>query len=92
MSGPLGTSDFSCCMRISSSCVVLVLLVFGDVVDMPLAELADCLERFPEEGRFRIVGSVKLAMALEVLSRANAAKVNKPVRFVLVEPAVDWVD
>lgn len=33
-----------------------------------------------EEGRERIVGSAKLAMAMEVLSRANAARVKKPDR------------
>jgi hypothetical protein len=72
--------------------VVLVLLVLGEVGDVPLAEPADCFDRFPEEGRLLIVGSVKFAMALDVLSRAKAAKVNKPVRFALVEPAMDWVD
>jgi hypothetical protein len=89
---PLATSVFSCWPGVSSSWVVLVLLVFGEVGDVPLAELADCLERFPDEGRLLIVGSVKLAIALDVLSRARAANVNIPVRFALVEPAVDWVD
>ena len=46
----------------------------------------DCLARLLEEVRDLIAGSVKLAMALLVLSRANAAKVNSPVRFALVEP------
>jgi hypothetical protein len=55
-------------------------------------ELADCLARLPEEERVLIVGSVKLAMALVVLSRAKAAKVSNPVRFALLEPVVDWVD
>jgi hypothetical protein len=57
-----------------------------------LVELTDCLARLPEEERVLIVGSVKLAMALLVLSRAKAAKVNKPVRFTLLLLIVDWVD
>jgi hypothetical protein len=72
--------------------VVLVRPVFGDEGIAMLLELADCLARLPEEERVLIVGSVKLAMALLVLSRAKAAKVNKPVRFALLELVVDWVD
>ncbi len=87
---PLGASDFSCCPGISSSWVMLVRLVCGDVGDVPLAELAEFLERFPDEGRFFTVGSAKLAMALDVLSRAAAANVS--IRFALVEPAVGWAD
>jgi hypothetical protein len=87
-----GTSRFSCCLGISSSWVVLVRPVFGDEGAAMLVELADCLARLPEEGRVLIVGSVKLAMALLVLSRAKAARVNKPVRFALLELVVDWVD
>jgi hypothetical protein len=52
-----------------------------------------CAERYKllEEGRERIVGSDKLAIALDVLSRANAASVNKPVRFCF-EELVERVD
>lgn len=72
--------------------MVLVRPVFGDVGRGMLLEFADCLARLPEEARALIVGSVKLAMALVVLSRAKAAKVNKPVRFDLLELVVDRVD
>lgn len=37
------------------------------------------------EGRERNAGSAKLAIALLVLSLANTAKVNKPLRFCLKE-------
>ena len=47
--------------------------------------------KLPLEGRERIEGSDKLAIALEVLSRANAANVKNPPRFCLDE-LVDSVD
>jgi hypothetical protein len=87
-----GTSEFSCCLLISSSWLLLVRPTLGGDGTAMLVELADCLARLPEDGRVLIVGSVKLAMALVVLSRARAAKVNKPVRFALLELVVDWVD
>ena len=63
------------------------LLLFEGVV----GEL--CAERYklPDEGRERIVGSDKLAIAFVVLSRANAANVNNPVRFCFAE-LVERVD
>ncbi len=64
----------------------------GDEGTAMLVELADCLARLPDEERVLIAGSVRLAMALVVLSRAKAAKVNKPVRLALLELVVDWVD
>jgi hypothetical protein len=73
--------------------VVLVRPVFGDEDTTAMVlELADCFARLPEEERVLIVGSAKLAMALLVLSRAKAARVNKPVRLALCELVVDWVD
>jgi hypothetical protein len=44
-----------------------------------------------DERRGRTEGSEKLAIALVVLSRANAAKVNSPPRFCF-EELVDNVD
>jgi hypothetical protein len=53
-----------------------------------------CAERYklPAEGRVRIVGSARLAIAFVVLSRANAANVKRPERFCFVEfvDNVDW--
>lgn len=47
--------------------------------------------RLPDDSRFRIDGSEKLAMALDVLSRASAANENKPPRFCLeTGDCVDW--
>jgi hypothetical protein len=65
-----------------------VLLLFGSLV----GELCAVRYKLPDEGRFRIDGSEKLAMALEVLSRANAANENSPPRFCLDETGecVDW--
>ena len=62
-------------------------LLFEEVV----GEL--CAERYrlPDDGRERIVGSAKVAIAFVVLSRANAANVNNPVRFCFEEP-VERVD
>jgi hypothetical protein len=64
-----------------------MLLLFGSVV----GEL--CAERYklPDDCRFRIEGSEKLAMALEVLSRASTANENKPPRFCLDDTG-DCVD
>lgn len=52
-----------------------------------------CAERYRllDEGRFRGVGSEKLAIALVVLSLAKAAKLSIPARFCL-KRLVDWVD
>lgn len=63
------------------------ILVFDDVV----GEL--CAERYKllDDGRERMVGSDKLAIALVVLSRANTANVNNPVRFCF-EELVERVD
>jgi hypothetical protein len=65
-----------------------VLPIFGE-----LADIIDCLERLVDEGRERRAGSwVSVAIALEVTSRAKAAKVKRPVRFVFVEElVVDWL-
>ncbi len=50
-------------------------------------ERVDCLVRFPEDGRERMVDSERLAIALDVLSRAKEAKLKKPVRLGLEELA-----
>ena len=64
-----------------------LLLLFEDVV----GEL--CAERYklPDEGRGRMVGSERLAIAFVVLSLASAANVNNPARFCL-EELVERVD
>lgn len=48
--------------------------------------------KLPDEIRGRTDGSERLAIALVVLSRANAANVNNPLRFCLEElvESVDW--
>jgi hypothetical protein len=48
--------------------------------------------KLPEEGRVRIGESDRLAIALEVLSRANAARENRPLRFGFAElvESVAW--
>ena len=52
-----------------------------------------CAERYRllDEGRFRGVGSEKLAIALVVFSLAKAAKLSMPARFGF-KRLVDWVD
>ena len=52
-----------------------------------------CAERYKLllDGRERIAGSEKLAIALVVLSRAKAANVKIVVRFCFVE-LVEWAD
>ncbi len=52
-----------------------------------------CAERYklPLDGRVRIEGSEKLAIAFDVLSRANAANVDSAPRFCFVE-LVESVD
>jgi hypothetical protein len=59
--------------------------------DVDVGELWAERYKLFEDGRVRIGESDMLAIALVVLSRANAAKENKPLRFGLAEP-VESVD
>ena len=70
-----------------SDCEGLMLLFDSDV-----GELWAVRYKLPVEARLRIDGSEKLAMALEVLSRASAANVKNPPRFCFDEVAIECVD
>lgn len=49
-----------------------------------MLEAVDCRERLLDDGRERIAGSAaKFAIALDVLSRAKAAKLKSPVRLTM---------
>ncbi len=65
----------------------LLLLFQGDVGELWAERYKLLLD-----GRWRIEGSDKLAIAYDVLSRANAANVDSAPRFCLVElvEEVDW--
>lgn len=62
-----------------------------ELFDSVAGELCTVRFKLPEEGRLRIDGSDKLARALVVLSRANAANENNPPRFCF-EEAGECVD
>lgn len=81
---PRCTSTFSCLVLLSSFSNKFVPPICGEGNGGVLRGVVVCLDKLPEEDRVLMVGSVKLAMALVVLSRAKAAKVNSPVRFAFV--------
>lgn len=82
----LGKLILSWLLVCESADLMLLLLFEGEV-----GELWAERYRLPLEGRERIEGSDKLAIALDVLSRANAANVKNPPRLCFDE-LVDSVD
>jgi hypothetical protein len=108
VSDKLGFEEFAVCVLANEAGVVVGVLVLGDtdrrvsreLGDRGLVRLGDvelgelCAERYrlPDDGSDRRVGSDSPASALEVFSRAKAAKLKMEGRLPLAElvDRLDW--